>query len=98
MTDFSCGFVTDHIGKTIQMQISLWSRLWFLFQWHCMGRNPDPPGLFVIVDVKNCRSAVIEPAFVCDTCGRAMPWSSGCADDRPMSCDDCYITSVSKGD
>jgi hypothetical protein len=79
------------IGSTVQMKGYFWSRLRFLLQ-RCLGDcKADPPGLFVVVDIRSNGAAVIEPAFVCDTCGRALPWSFGAADERPMSCDDCYV-------
>jgi len=83
------GFDPRDIGKTIQMKVSWWARLKYFFNRYIRNQNPDPPGLFVITDVKFSTSAMIEPAYICASCKRIRPWSFG-ADDRHFElCDDC---------
>lgn len=93
-TTFSGGFSSKDEGKAIQMKVGWWERPWYLIQRYLLRRKVDPPGLFIITQVKNATWVEIEPAYMCYDCGRTVPWSFGCADDLPHVCDDCYVRAV----
>ena len=85
------GFTTDDIGKVIQMKVGWRIRAWYWIKRYLLRHKIDPPGLFVITEVKNCTWVEIEPAYFCYQCKRVVPWSFGCADELPHVCDDCYV-------
>lgn len=85
----SVGFSPNEIGSVIQMKVKWRTRIWYQIQRHLLRRKVDPPGLFVITNVKHTW-AEIEPAYLCYSCKRIVPWSFGCADDLPHVCDDCW--------
>jgi len=82
-------FSAQDVDKTIQLNVSWWQRLKYLFLRHILRRDVDPPGLFIITEVKTW-SVTIEPAYICRGCKRTVPWSMGAADHHPELCDDCY--------
>ena len=84
------GFCDKDIGKAIQMKIKWRTRFWYLVQRFLLRRKVDPPGLYIVTAVKGCQMAEIEPAFICYSCKRIVPWNFGCADDLPHVCDDCW--------
>lgn len=83
-------FTVDDIGKVLILSTPWWSRLWWWIKARIFRIKCDPPGVYVITDVKNMTSCAIEPGYRCFKCGKYKPWSEGAADDLPFYCDDCW--------